>query len=989
MDVHDPLKETKMENNNSLSCWNCKKTIEHVGMNCPHCNVFIDKEMIDRIAAGGITKIPSGGLQPGIVFDERYEIIKPLGRGGMGVVYKAHDNFMDRDVALKLIPRELSMDPKAISDLKRETALALDLTHEHIVRFYNLDTWESYTFVTMEYVQCGTLSHLMVEKGGSLSLNEALPLLTQIGQALDYAHGKNPPVVHLDLKPLNILLTVDGYAKITDFGLARVLRDLATRVSAWEAAGSLAYMAPEQIRGKGIGTWTDVYALAAVAYELLSGHPPFYTGDLRWQIMHEEVDPILNMPEHVNRALLIGLAKEISLRPKTAGEFVKMISNEIPVPDIYGKTAPGNEEVAEEADAETEESSVWKEEWFENFVADAEKKSPESSKKPIFVYGIIAFLCLLVVAQLSWILYSQNYITLRTVDRLISFVMPEQKEPKTPDREILPADHQKAVSVTGTEAGKKTSFKIPVHEEKAADSPAVGGVSLATTPPGAMVRIDDREQLIAPVVVSDLPEGSHIIKVSKEGFAPWQGKVLVQSSQVLELQIDLSPMSGAISIDSQPAEAVVFIGGNQAGITPLVLDQEPAGELIVELQKERYETWKKTFDIQPGKGIAINATLTLLPGKLRITSSPKSADVYIAGNMIGKTPLAMDKIREEEVLVEVRKSCYDSVKKTVVISPGKEAEVDFILKPSCGDLVVKSLPEGAAWFLNGELKGKTPGKAVSLEKGVYKIKVAKENYADWEVDVTVNPQKNKPVIAALDPIAELDENLYLDPVTEMEFLWVEKGCFQMGSIPEDPDRSSDESPVHEVCLDGFWMGKYEVTQRQWVKIIGKNPSSFQNGLDYPVENVSWNDTQTFLAKLNELNQGKAVYRLATEAEWEYACRSGGKSEKYAGSDNPDLVAWYKNNSMGTTHPVGKKKPNGLGVFDMSGNVFEWVEDVYLADAYLRHKSSNPIYKGEGAYRVCRGGSWLLGSKESRSANRSYYFATSRNYNLGFRVVRNP
>jgi len=989
MAVLDPLKEKEMENHNSLSCWNCKKTIEHVGMNCPHCNVFIDKEMIDRIAAGGITKISSGGLQPGIVFDERYEIIKPLGRGGMGVVYKAHDKYMDRDVALKLIPSELSMDPKAVSDLKRETALALDLTHEHIVRFYNLDTWESYTFVTMEYVQCGTLSHLMVEKGGSLSLNEALPLLTQIGQALDYAHGKNPPVVHLDLKPLNILLTVDGYAKITDFGLARVLRDLATRVSAWEAAGSLAYMAPEQIRGKGIGTWTDVYALAAVAYELLSGHPPFYTGDLRWQIMHEEVDPILDMPEHVNRALLIGLAKESSLRPKTAGEFVKMISNEIPVPDIYGKTASVSQEFSGEADEETGESSVWKEEWFENFVADEGKKPPESAGKPVFVFGIIAFLCLLVLGQLGWILYSQNYINGRIVDRLISVFKPEKQEPGTSDRKILPADHPQSVSVAVTKAEKNTSFKIPIHEEKAVDSPAVGGLSLATTPTGAMVQIDDREQQLSPVVVSDLPEGSHTVKVSKQGFAPWQGKVLVQSSQVLELQIDLSPMSGFISIDSLPAEAAVFIGGNPVGMTPLVLDQETAGELIVELKKEGYETWKKTFDIQPGKEMAINATLTLLPGKLRITSSPKSADVYISGNPVGKTPVALDKISEEKVIVEVRKSCYDSAKKTVAISPGKEAEADFVLKPSCGDLVVKSLPEGAEWFLNGERKGKTPGKAGSLEKGVYKIKVAKEKYADWEVDVTVSPQKNKPVIATLDPIAEMDENLYIDPVTEMEFVWVEKGCFQMGSIPEDPDRSSDESPVHEVCLDGFWIGKYEVTQRQWVKIIGENPSSFQNGLDYPVENISWNDTQIFLSRLNELNQGKASYRLATEAEWEYVCRSGGKSEKYAGGENPDLVSWYKDNSMGATHPVGKKKPNGLGVFDMSGNVFEWVEDVYLADAYLRHKPSNPTYKGEGSYRVCRGGSWLLGSKESRSVNRSYYFTTSRNYNLGFRVVRNP
>jgi formylglycine-generating enzyme required for sulfatase activity len=138
-----------------------------------------------------------------------------------------------------------------------------------------------------------------------------------------------------------------------------------------------------------------------------------------------------------------------------------------------------------------------------------------------------------------------------------------------------------------------------------------------------------------------------------------------------------------------------------------------------------------------------------------------------------------------------------------------------------------------------------------------------------------------------------------------------------------------------------------------------------------------------------MGKGKAVYRLPTEAEWEYACRSGGKPEKYSGGGDPNLVAWFKDNSMGATHAVGNKKPNGLGLFDMSGNVFEWVEDVYQADAYLRHQPSNPVYTGEGKYRVCRGGSWSMGSRESRCANRSFYFPTSRNYNLGFRVVKNP
>jgi formylglycine-generating enzyme required for sulfatase activity len=235
----------------------------------------------------------------------------------------------------------------------------------------------------------------------------------------------------------------------------------------------------------------------------------------------------------------------------------------------------------------------------------------------------------------------------------------------------------------------------------------------------------------------------------------------------------------------------------------------------------------------------------------------------------------------------------------------------------------------------------------------------------------------------------VSKNSYRDAVTGMEFAWVEKGCFNMGSHLEKSGRGSDENPVHEACIDGMWIGKHEVTQGQWKKVMGENLSFFQKGDDYPVENVSWEDSQEFIRKLNLINKGKAIYRLPTEAEWEYACRSGGKAEEYSGGAEADPVAWYKGNSDETPHPVGSKRPNGLGLFDMSGNVFEWVEDVYMVDAYIRHKRFNPVYKGEGNYKVCRGGSWLLSEKEVRSSNRSYYFEDSRNYNLGFRIVKKP
>ena len=220
----------------------------------------------------------------------------------------------------------------------------------------------------------------------------------------------------------------------------------------------------------------------------------------------------------------------------------------------------------------------------------------------------------------------------------------------------------------------------------------------------------------------------------------------------------------------------------------------------------------------------------------------------------------------------------------------------------------------------------------------------------------------------------------LESITGMTFVKVSGGCFQMGSNSGE----SDEKPVHEVCLDDFWMGKYEVTQGQWEKIMGNNPSNFKKGDKHPVEQVSWNDAQKYLKKLSGRSSGR--FRLPTEAEWEFACRSGGKSEKYSGGNDVGRVAWYNGNSGGETHQVGTKVANGLGLYDMSGNVWEWVQDIYAKKAYGKHGRNDPIYEGSGSYRVFRGGSWLSYAWGPRCANRAINDPGFSPDSLGFRVV---
>ena len=204
------------------------------------------------------------------------------------------------------------------------------------------------------------------------------------------------------------------------------------------------------------------------------------------------------------------------------------------------------------------------------------------------------------------------------------------------------------------------------------------------------------------------------------------------------------------------------------------------------------------------------------------------------------------------------------------------------------------------------------------------------------------------------------------------------------------DGEGDEKPVHEVCLDDFYIGKYEVTQKEWQEVMGNNPSYFKGCDNCPVEQVSWDDVQEYIGRLNQKLApagSKQGYRLPTEAEWEYAARSGGKMEKYAGGDNVHLIAWYKLNSVDKTHPVGQKKPNGFGLYDMSGNVWEWVQDVYISSAYIKHSRNNPIYEGSGSTRVIRGGSCYREPKDMRTTFRYDNSPSDRNGLLGFRLMR--
>jgi len=210
----------------------------------------------------------------------------------------------------------------------------------------------------------------------------------------------------------------------------------------------------------------------------------------------------------------------------------------------------------------------------------------------------------------------------------------------------------------------------------------------------------------------------------------------------------------------------------------------------------------------------------------------------------------------------------------------------------------------------------------------------------------------------------------------------------MGSPSGEKDRDSDETQHQVTLTKDFYIGKYEITQAQWQAVMGSNPSYFSGRPNNPVEQVSWNNCQAFIQALNGMGLGLGTFRLPTESEWEYACRAGTSTAFYWGEDSSyseiGNYAWYSGNSGSTTHEVGQKRPNAWGLYDMSGNVWEWCHDWY--GDYPSGPVIDPTGPSSGSVRVFRGGCWNYYPSVFRSAYRSWLAPDNPYYTLGFRVV---
>ena len=467
------------------------------------------------------------------------------------------------------------------------------------------------------------------------------------------------------------------------------------------------------------------------------------------------------------------------------------------------------------------------------------------------------------------------------------------------------------------------------------DGPVDDGMrylAMTVEPKNSTVLVDGNPQVVdvnGEVSVL-LPKGSHSYQVLAPGYATKEGTVELGDDNK-PLSIILSSTQATLRVECATKGAVVFVNGQQKGTVPWsgTLSE---GSYQVEARLAGYRSQKQSITVaqKENRTLTIPA-LQMIAGRLNVDCRPIGSDVYVDGKKVGTTPNIFRNIPVGNRSVEIRKDGYEPLRKTIEIKENEQST------------------------LTGALTAVSNSASSSSSTNSSSSSSNKETFSVNGVSFTM--------------------------------IRVDGGTFTMGATAEQgSDAESDEKPAHEVTLSTYMIGETEVTQALWQAVMGGNPSSFMDSPQNPVESISWKDCQKFIKKLNSLT-GKS-FRLPTEAEWEFAARGGNKSKhsKYSGSGTIDDVAWYTENSGGKTHPVKSKSPNELGIYDMSGNVFEWCEDWHDSDYYKSSPKSNPTGPSSGSFRVLRGGSCFNYSRYCRVSNRGGSTPGRRGIDLGLRLA---
>ena len=451
--------------------------------------------------------------------------------------------------------------------------------------------------------------------------------------------------------------------------------------------------------------------------------------------------------------------------------------------------------------------------------------------------------------------------------------------------------------------------------------------ALTVTPKNAVVTIDGNQQTVSTdgEYSAMLPYGSHTYKVEAGGYISKSGSFTISSSDMTPINVSLVSAMATVSVTCPTPAVSLYVDKKSVGMAPWTGSLKE-GMHLIEAKKKGYRSQQRTINLSQQQRLDVAfAELAAIQGNLSVNYKPFGSDVYIDGKKVGQSPRVFNGIMVGNHKVEIKKDGYGTDSKTVSILEGQTASLSGVLTTHTSSSVASGFSSSGNTI------------AIPVKDGI-----------------------------------------------SIDMVRVEAGTFTMGATAEMKNPYDDEKPTHRVYLtNDYYIGKYEVTQALWKAVMGNNPSNFK-GDNLPVEKVRWDDCQEFIIKLNRIT-GK-TFRLPTEAEWEYAARGGNKSRgyQYSGSNNLSDVAWYSGNSGSVSHAVGTKQANELGIYDMSGNVWEWCQD--WKGEYSSSSLVNPTGANSGSDRVYRGGSWSYIAQYCRSSFRLNYPPDFRSHNLGFRLV---
>jgi serine/threonine protein kinase len=560
------------------------------------------------------------GVVGGTKLFNRFTLQKVLGRGGMGIVWLAHDERLDRPVALKLVPESVCFDPSAHEDLKRETRKSLMLTHPNIVRIFDFIEDERSAGISMEYVDGATLSSMRVKKPSKcFEVEEIAPWVNSWCDALTYAH-ESAKLVHRDLKPSNLMVNSKGELKITDFGIACTLRDSMTYVSVRTSSGTLNYMSPQQLLGEDPAPSDDIYSLGATLYEMLSSKPPFFGGDVASQV-REVVAPTIAqrrakfgisgapIPKYWEETIAGCLAKAADQRPRTPNEIARRLRLSGPV-RLHADEKPKGMFPT-----------------FAEFFTKIDRRAAALAAG-VLVLGVAGGL-LIGHLRKSDGPVSHKHIT-SDAPAIASYAIekpaPSATESKpavdvvaSPVPEYSGQSDSTSLSQTKV-AGRTTSLQLTTTPTGANYSIYPGVIASKTAPTATPLRSGS-----TPSSVEDLPPGRYTLFFHNDGWPDDRAEISVNAGE--SVPVDYTFPHGTANISSTPDGAEIFFGTRSLGNAPLTVDL-PLGKqkLVARLPDMPERSQAVTIGSNSPATIAFQMNASAHHSRAKATPTPSGLD---------------------------------------------------------------------------------------------------------------------------------------------------------------------------------------------------------------------------------------------------------------------------------------------------------------------------------------------------------------------------